>query len=363
MNRTISSSPPSTAVETVSETTGKIDLRETSPDDGPKVTVELIREVIGGQTPSPSIPSLTLSPSPLPTPNCSYIEPITIEHSNSINDQEGSPPSSGPSQPYARSAPVTRLVHQLDRPILGPLLVALLNILLCLSFLGPTLFVVLVLLPVFAALNCAISACLNKQRRCSTLLSGPESFWHTRRTVSQCVLTLDAGLGLAEVRNLVRTRVLDAQNESGRKLFPKFTQKLLSIRSGHAWMTDEDFDITQHVFSADPPPPGEAMGTSTREELLRCAGRLASQEFPKDRSPWQMHVFGKVDGAGDEVGSEVRGTAILFRCDPCLCDGVTLMRIFNRRLAERPSPCERKKLFGPVDEVFNLIRAVCAGES
>lgn len=283
---------------------------------------------------------------PLSTPRCP--PSLALDQPPASSSSFSSSPADGP---LSRSAPVLRLVHQLDRPLLGPLLVAVFNIVVCLLLLCPSVAVVFVVCPLFMLFNNAVSVCLDKHRRTSRLLSGPEDFWLQRRTLTQCVLVLEPSLDVDDLKELVRSRVIEATNEGGKKLFPKFTQKFVSIRTRRAWVDDVTFDLERHFRKAF--PDDEPRSTA---QVLEYTSQVMSRRLTDegDLSPWEMHFCGR-------MSDRATATAVLFRCDPSLCDGITLLRILNRKLADRCASIERKKLFGPTDHVFNVVRAVCAG--
>ena len=279
----------------------------------------------------------------------------TIETANPNNatnhippaDKQTSKTSIRPGNFY-KSAPIKRLVHYLDKGLLLSFIFAIFHLIICMLLCGPTLFVVLVLFPASAVFRFAVNICLKKQHGCCDTLTGNGEFWLSRRSVSQCLMTISGGLSTEDVQNLVQTRLVSVVDQhSGRRLYPRFTDKLVRLKSGHAWTADANFEIANHVME---------IPTSVRseEELQDYVSQMSSKVLSLEKPLWEVHVL--------HMFGYDQDTLALFRCDPCLADGVTLLKILNRTVIDQRVNARQKYLYGPADYSFNIVRAVFVGE-
>ncbi|KAH3724418.1 hypothetical protein DPMN_050234 [Dreissena polymorpha] len=189
-------------------------------------------------------------------------------------------------------------------------------------------FIVLFPLCVFLKqfLKCCCSCCTVQTQGCCVCgqsLSVTEKFWvHTERQSPQVVQSLvivEFGLSVSQVVNLVNNRVVLAKAEDGSSLYPKFSQRVVQTCSDFIWQEDQRFFIHNHVFEMP-------RGLESLEELQDYISDMASKPLPFDRPLWEVHIL-------TDFG-DVRDTVLLFRMHPCLVDGVSMVKILYKSIAD-----------------------------
>jgi hypothetical protein len=104
-------------------------------------------------------------------------------------------------------------------------------------------------------------------------------------------------------------------------LAPALTRRLGGSAHEPAWVTDEDFDLSEHVVAA---PVEQAL---TQPELRALVARLFEQRLDRARPLWRIDVAPLRDG----------GTALIWRIHHALADGTASVR-FARTLLWDDSP-------------------------
>jgi len=115
----------------------------------------------------------------------------------------------------------------------------------------------------------------------------------------------------AEFRRMVEQRLL---------CFPRFRQKVVADALGASWVEDVDFDLDDHVVSAELPAP------AGHRELQALAGRLASRPLDPKRPLWQLHLVGRYQG----------GSAWITRVHHCYADGMAMIRVLLSMTEQDP---------------------------
>jgi diacylglycerol O-acyltransferase / wax synthase len=108
------------------------------------------------------------------------------------------------------------------------------------------------------------------------------------------------------VEELLRERLLDR--------FPRFSQRAAEPRipiGMPRWEKDPRFELRRHVHRHTLPAPGD------QAALEAFVARLQSTPLDRDKPLWSAHL---VDGFGD-------GSAIVWRIQHCVVDGVSLARV------------------------------------
>ena len=185
---------------------------------------------------------------------------------------------------------------------------------------------------------------------CSKLMNPRDAVWlHDspfNKMVVQSLITLQHGLDVIRVRDLVNSRLVSAEGKGGDKLYPRFSQKLSPVYSGYAWVNDAQFSINNHIYSMP-------KTIRNQEDLEDYIGELAGRTLPKDRPLWEMQVLTDYGEAGD--------TLLLLRTHPCMADGISLIRILYKSLVDNQSLYSPKPRFARGAYIFNIIRSVIAG--
>ena len=114
--------------------------------------------------------------------------------------------------------------------------------------------------------------------------------------------------------------------------FERFRQRVEEDVTGHWWVDDPSFRLSNHLKRVRLDDAGEA---ALREHL----DRLAAQPLDFSRPLWEMH-FVERPGAPP---------AMAMRIHHCIADGVALVRVMLALAAQAPPPRRRKRA-GPADE-------------
>ncbi|KAL4232938.1 hypothetical protein ACF0H5_007626 [Mactra antiquata] len=194
-------------------------------------------------------------------------------------------------------------------------------------------------------LKCCCSCCCVQSKiqnqgccACGQRLSLTEKFWirnemHAPQVVQSLVI-LEYGLSVPQIVNLINNRIVLAKKEdTGTRLYPRFTQKIVRSCSDYMWKDDKDFFIHNHVFSM-------GKGIESLEDLQDYISDLASRPLTFTQPLWEVQVL-------TDFG-DVRDTVVLFRMHPCLTDGVSMVKILYKSLADVDSvttisPCLGKE--------------------
>jgi diacylglycerol O-acyltransferase len=96
--------------------------------------------------------------------------------------------------------------------------------------------------------------------------------------------------------------------------YERFRQKVVQDAMGASWVTDEDFDLDQHVV---PHKLKRRRGRSERAALQDFAGELATTPLDPARPLWQFHLIEDYEG----------GSALIARVHHCIADGIALISV------------------------------------
>ena len=257
---------------------------------------------------------------------------------------------------FYQPAPMRRLEHPVDKSLMLSVIYSLFYLVLVLVVFCPIAATLAVLLPVGWVLRrCAACFCCCAPNRtcaccCSRMLSHTDNVWlHDavlNQMIAQSVIKLERGLGLNQFREIIKNRLVLAEEKNGRKMYPRFTKRVVPVYSGYAWKTDDEFMIENHVYSMPD-------NIQTEEELRRHVADMSTKQLPMDHPLWEMQFLTNFGEEGD--------TVVLFRVHPCVCDGISLVQILYKSLVDNPSIWQLKPRFGQSAFVFNAIRAMLVG--
>jgi hypothetical protein len=165
--------------------------------------------------------------------------------------------------------------------------------------------------------------------------------------VVQSLLTLENGLSIGRIRDMINARLVCAENKHGKKIYPRFTKKIIPLKAGYAWVNDDNFSINNHVI----PVPQTIV---TKEDLEDYISDLAGVSLSFEMPLWELHVL-------SNFGPE-KDTVLIFRMHACMTDGVSMIHILMKSLADDSSPsCSTKPNFASRILFFNIVRAIIVG--
>ncbi|XP_074662626.1 uncharacterized protein LOC141915117 [Tubulanus polymorphus] len=261
--------------------------------------------------------------------------------------------------PLYPSAPYKRLEHPADKSLLSSFFIGIFFLVFALALFCPVMGLVVVLLPICVVIRrcfdcCACRCSQNRNHEatcCANIVSNTDTFWLTEtpanRMVTQCLITMEQGLDMSRIRDLINARLISAECKSGHKMYPKFSEKIIELTCGYAWVTDPDFNINNH-FVAMP------KNIQFRRDLEEYISVQATKPLPLNRPLWDVHIL-------TDYG-ESKDTVLLLRIHPSLTDGVSLVRILLRSVVDDSNLlCNFKTHFASRVLVFNIIRAVIVG--
>lgn len=266
---------------------------------------------------------------------------------------------------HLRSAPLKRLRHATEEGVAGSFILSVIGVMLAIVVGVPLMVFMGLLYPVALLLRAVLATCCwcSKGPRLdcgccclgssSSMLSATDamwlqsgSSWSTGNGVVHCLLFLERGLDLGRIRDIVLQRVVNAEHENGRRLYPRLTQCVVPVWSGFCWMDDEAFNIDNHVYWSP-------VHVRTKCELELFLGALIEQPLNPDRPLWEIQVIPYVD--------KQRDTVLLVRVHHCITDGTSLVKLLTHSLADNQVAPNTKPRFGGTTFPLNAFRALIIG--
>ena len=197
----------------------------------------------------------------------------------------------------------------------------------------PMAAVLLVLVPLGILLKCSFKCCSCCCSRgqgqecvccaCGENLSLTEKFWiqndQLNPKVVQSLIIVEYGLSAAQIINLINTRLVLASTELGGRLYPRLSQKVVRTCSEHVWVNDENFFIHDHVFTMP-------KGIESIVDLQEYVSDMASRPLSFNTALWEIQILTNFGEQQDSV--------LLLRMHPCLADGVSLVKILYKSIAD-----------------------------
>lgn len=174
---------------------------------------------------------------------------------------------------------LTRLIHPLDRSIAGIFTLTIFFTILALLTGAPTVLFLFLILPVSfllkRAFQCHCGASLPNHEPVSCI----DSFWLNSNHITHCLLYLDKGLSIEQLRDVISTRLLSKPELS------RFKCKLIfkGICNSPYWKYEDEFNsIEEHVIKDEPLASKRAL----RQRLVT----FMSQSLPADKPMWQVSL-------------------------------------------------------------------------
>jgi hypothetical protein len=136
----------------------------------------------------------------------------------------------------------------------------------------------------------------------------------------------------------------------GKKLFPRFSQLIVSRFSGTMWVDYSLFSIDEHVREIP-------RNIQSDEDLQSYISTLLSTELPRTRPLWQLHYKNR-------SSTRPNDSILIFIYHPVLSDGISLLRILLKHIVDnRTTQLDLKPRFvGRRDEyMYDYIKAYLFG--
>ena len=232
-----------------------------------------------------------------------------------------------PSSPYLRIKPPA--IQHVSIKIFG---ITIYSIVAFLVFF-PMAAILLVLIPLCYFLKtmfkCCWCCCNRGQGQacvcciCGENLSITEKFWiqndHLNPKVVQSLIIVEYGLSAPQIVNLINTRLVLVTSDLGGRLYPRFSQKVVRTCSDYVWVKDENFFIHDHVFTMP-------KGIESVVDLQDYISEMGSRPLSFNNALWEVQILTNF--------GEQQDTVLLLRMHPCLTDGVSLVRVLYKSIAD-----------------------------
>ena len=306
-----------------------------------------------------------------PTPNRDkkgYIQSTT----HPTDDQPMNPPS-------RIIAPVKRVKHPTDQLTIVLFLKRLSRFCLGLVISLPCVIFLTLLLPISWLIrtfirftcryHCTVTPCA-----CS-YLSASDLFWlynskktmnrtkteettklnhRTNVSIAAAVFFLEGTVNENSLKKILLNRLIGNTSrrgsQIGQKLFPRFSQIILSHFSGTMWIDYSAFSIDEHVREIPRPIHSD-------EDLQAYLSSILSSDLPLKRPLWQLHYKNR---------STVRpnDSILIFLYHPVLSDGISLIRILLKHIVDnRTTQLDLKARFAGRhgEHIFDYVKAYFFG--
>lgn len=151
------------------------------------------------------------------------------------------------------------------------------------------------------------------------------------------------------VNRLITTSVRRG-SDIGRKLFPRFSQLVVSRFAGTMWVDYSLFSIDEHVREIP-------RNIQSENDLQSYVSTLLSTELTRTRPLWQLHYKNR-------SSTRPNDSVLIFLYHPVLSDGVSLLRILLKHIVDnRTTQLDIKPRFaGRHDEhMFDYLKAYLFG--
>jgi hypothetical protein len=137
---------------------------------------------------------------------------------------------------------------------------------------------------------------------------------------------------------------------TGQKLFPRFSQLIISHFSGTMWIDYSAFSIDEHVREIP-------RNIQSDEDLQAYVSTLVSTELTLTRPLWQLHYKNR-------SSTRPNDSILVFLYHPVLSDGISLIRILLKHIVDnRTTQLDLKPRFvgRHGEHIFDYIKAYLFG--
>lgn len=269
------------------------------------------------------------------------------------SSQQPEPPVVTPR--YMRSAPIKLLTHPVDRNLTWYFVASVAFVSVCAIIGLPLVLLLLSLLPVAVVLRHAGTSCASAREGVlceddKRFVSPMDTYWlHDTEFnfhVAHCVLFLEPGLTASLLGQLIVERILEKTNDEGKRIFRRFTRKVIPVVGGFTWVEDDSFRIDNHVLEDNRVVKDSA-------QLRHYLMALMSRGMNVNRPLWDVHVLPNYDRG--------RETVLIARVHQVISDGVSLMMLFCNHLCDPGPSLKLKPRFGGSSFPLNVCRALVVG--
>ena len=138
------------------------------------------------------------------------------------------------------------------------------------------------------------------------------------RSTSACLFFLEGNLPRRTLKDLIHSRIIQANVRSGNGLFDRFTQRLLNLSVfGYVWVDCAEFNLDEHIIE-----PTDSISLKTNAELQAYTNKLIKEhKFRLDLPLWSIYYI-------KNFGQCEKSTVVLFIFHQCFSDGLSLIRLF-----------------------------------
>ena len=232
-----------------------------------------------------------------------------------------------PSSPYIRIKPPE--IQHISIRILGITLYSIVAFLIFCPM--AAIFIILVPISIFlkTLFKCCWCCCNRGQGQkcvcclCGENLSATEKFWiqndYLNPKVVQSLIIVEYGLSVPQIINLINTRLVLVSSDVGGRLYPRFSQKVVRTCSDYIWVQDENFFIHDHVFTMP-------KGIESVVDLQEYVSEMGSRPMSFNTALWEVQILTNF--------GEQQDTVLLMRMHPCLTDGVSLVKVLYKSIAD-----------------------------
>ncbi|CAF0816091.1 unnamed protein product [Rotaria sp. Silwood1] len=251
---------------------------------------------------------------------------------------------------FIQNQPIKRVQHPADRSSIVSIFQYISTIVFGILISFPCIILLTILLPIcwlirtFIRLicrhHCTVTPCA------CNYLSASDLFWfynsnistnqynkndETRKYNSQTISPIAAAVFFLEgtinenslkkilINRLVTSSIRRGTN-IGRKLFPRFSQLIVSRFSGTMWIDYSLFSIDEHVHEI-------SHNIQSDEELQSYISTLISNELPHNRPLWQLYYKNRATIRPND-------SILIFLYHPVLSDGISLLRILLKHIVD-----------------------------
>ncbi|CAF2395608.1 unnamed protein product [Rotaria sp. Silwood2] len=142
--------------------------------------------------------------------------------------------------------------------------------------------------------------------------------------IAAAVFFLEGTINENSLKKLLINRLITSSvrrgTNIGRKLFPRFSQLVVSRFSGTMWVDYSLFSIDEHVHEI-------SHNIQSDEELQSYISTLLSNELPRNRPLWQLYYKNRLTIRPND-------SILIFLYHPVLSDGISLLRILLKHIVD-----------------------------
>lgn len=233
------------------------------------------------------------------------------------------------------------MVHPLDRSIVGIFLLTIFFTILALLTGAPTVLFLMILLPIFIFMKkifqCTLFEKINNQEPVSSI----DSFWLQKGHITHCLMYLDKGLSVQQLRDVIATRLLTKPE------LARFKSRLIhrGLCGSPYWKYEPELNnFDDHVIEDEPID----CKRSLRKRLMTFMG----QSLPMDKPLWQIRY---------SLASYCDQVILIVRVHQTLSQS-GLVSILTHYLCDSVPMCSTQKArFGSATLSINILRAIIVG--